>query len=238
MARRTPARQPQLEQSCAAHRGVAQEKREGAQKRSAVRCERCSAAVTAARALTLHAAKLRGYRSHAIRAGDGASMDRSRSRLPACAKLSKNSQLRRALVFRVAAWRPRKPWRLRRTRCAKCLRWRTTCFGAFDLPAARYARDSRCASVQGEDVAAGVAKRGARARRASSQSARPNMTDAPPLPHPQGWFNLARARYLMGAGSVGQLQFDQNMTASVRLIACDCALCAHFAPASTPLVTR
>ena len=34
---------------------------------------------------------------------------------------------------------------------------------------------------------------------------------------PQGWFSLARARYQMGAGSVGQLQYDQNMRASVRL---------------------
>jgi hypothetical protein len=33
----------------------------------------------------------------------------------------------------------------------------------------------------------------------------------------QGWFSLARARYQMGAGSVSQLQYDQNMVASVRL---------------------
>jgi len=38
---------------------------------------------------------------------------------------------------------------------------------------------------------------------------------------PQGWFSLARARYQMGAGSVGQLQYDQNMRACVRLTQSD-----------------
>ena len=35
----------------------------------------------------------------------------------------------------------------------------------------------------------------------------------------QGWFNLTRARYHMGSGSVGQLQYDHNMVACVRLSA-------------------
>lgn len=34
---------------------------------------------------------------------------------------------------------------------------------------------------------------------------------------PQGWFCLARARYQMGAVSVSQLQYDQNMRACVTL---------------------
>jgi hypothetical protein len=35
----------------------------------------------------------------------------------------------------------------------------------------------------------------------------------------QGWFNLARARYQMGAGAVGRMQYDNNMAADVRLTA-------------------
>jgi hypothetical protein len=36
----------------------------------------------------------------------------------------------------------------------------------------------------------------------------------------QGWFCLARARYQMGAASVSQLQYDQNMSACVVLQPC------------------
>ncbi len=39
--------------------------------------------------------------------------------------------------------------------------------------------------------------------------------------HCQGWFNLARARYQMGAGAVGRMQYDNNMAADVRLTAGD-----------------
>lgn len=51
----------------------------------------------------------------------------------------------------------------------------------------------------------------------------------------EGWFSLARARYQMGAGSVGQLQYDQNMSASVRLVdAADAGLSLRSEPAEEP----
>ncbi len=36
--------------------------------------------------------------------------------------------------------------------------------------------------------------------------------------HAQGWFNLARARYHLGPGAVGQTQYASTMAADVRLM--------------------
>jgi hypothetical protein len=107
--------------------------------------------------------------------------------------------------------------------------------------------NARVASAQGEADAARGAEGGAcgrlptAARRLRTQPCADSSSIAAHAllcSHCQGWFNLARARYQMGAGAVGRMQYDNNMAADVRLTAGDGAHvlgpgCVH-APRTDP----